>query len=305
MANLVAVPAAAPPARVRPLDVAALLAVYLVWGSTYWALRVALESLPPFLLAGSRFVVAGGALYAVLRLRGVPAPRAAEWRGAALIGLLLLGVGNGAVSWAEQWVGSGLAALVVATMPMWAALFAHWLGERTSRRDWLGLLLGFGGVALLQSGGELRANLGAALALLVAPLSWAFGSAINRRVRLPAGAMATAAEMLTGGAIMLAFAGARGETLHAVGGRALAAWGYLVVFGSLVGFSAYNHLLRNVRPALATSYAYVNPVIALVIGATLGGERITGLTVAAAGIIVAGVALITTAPRRPSQTRNP
>jgi drug/metabolite transporter (DMT)-like permease len=286
--------ASLPPSRVRPLDVAALLAVYLVWGSTYWALRVALAGLPPFILAGSRFVVAGAILYTVLRLRGVPAPRAAEWPGAVLIGFLLPVVGNGAVTWAEQWVGSGLAALVVATMPMWAALFAHMLGERSSRRDWIGLLLGFGGVALLQSGGELRANVGPALALLLAPLSWAFGSAINKRVRLPSGAMATAAEMLAGGVILVAFGLARGETLHRLGARPLAAWIYLTLFGSLLGFSAYNHLMRHVRPALATSYAYVNPLIALVIGAALAGEQVTPLTLVAAGIIVAGIVLITT-----------
>jgi drug/metabolite transporter (DMT)-like permease len=268
--------------------------VYIIWGSTYWALRVALEGLPPFLLAGSRFLVAGGGLYAVLRLRGAPAPHAAEWPGAVLIGFLLPVVGNGCVTWAEQWVGSGLAALVVATMPMWAALFAHWLGERSSRRDWIGLLLGFGGVALLQSGGELRSNVGPALALLIAPLSWAFGSAINKRVRLPSGAMATAAEMLAGGAILVAFGLVRGETLHRVGARPIVAWVYLTLFGSLLGFSAYNHLMRNVRPALATSYAYVNPLIALAIGALVAGEQITALTLVAAGIIVAGVALITT-----------
>ena len=270
MAELAPVPA--PPQRLRPIDVAALFGVYVIWGSTYLALRVAVEGLPPFTLAGARFLVAGGALYAVLRLRGAPAPRAVEWRGAAVIGFLLL---------------------VVASEPTFAALFAHWFGDRATRRDWLGLALGFAGVALLQSGGELRANVGAATALLLASASWAFGSTVHRRLRLPAGAMATAAEMLTAGAMMFVFGLVRGATLHHVSARAFGAWSYLVVFGSLIGFSAYTHLLRHVRPVVATSYAYVNPIIALALGAAIGGETITLRMLAAAGIIIGGVVLIT------------
>lgn len=284
------------PQRLRPIDVAALFGVYVIWGSTYLALRVAVAGFPPFLLAGARFLAAGGALYAFLRLRGAAAPTRAEWRGAAVIGFLLLVVGNGAVTWSEQYVGSGLAALAVASEPAFAALFAHWFGDRATGRDWIGLALGFAGVALLQSGGELRANVGAAVALLAASASWAFGSTVHRRLTLPAGAMATAAEMLTAGAMMSLIGLLRGETVHHADhtwARPLGAWVYLVVFGSLIGFSAYTHLLRHVRPVVATSYAYVNPVIALMLAAALGGETITLRMIAAAGIIVAGVVLIT------------
>lgn len=284
------------PVSASPLvDLAALGAVYLIWGSTYYALRVGLEGFPPFVMAGTRFLVAGALLYGALRLRGAPRPSLVEWRAAGLIGFLLLGVGNGAVTWAEQWVSSGLAALVVATMPLWTALVARAGGQRTSGREWLGLLVGFGGVALLSLGGELRAHGLAALVLSIAPVSWALGSVWSRRVRLPSGAMATATEMLAGGALMLLFGLLRGERLAALPPlKPWLAFGYLVMFGSLVAFSAYNHLLRHVRPSLATSYAYVNPLIAMLLGVGLGGETIARSTWLAAAVIVAGVAILTT-----------
>lgn len=280
----------------RLVDLAALLAVYVVWGSTYYALRVGLEGWPPFLLAGVRFVIAGAILYAYLRVSGAPRPTAAGWWASARIGFFLLVCGNGAVTWAEQWVSSSLAALVVATMPLWAALFARAAGERPTGREWLGLALGFAGVAALNLGGELRAHGLSALGLAVAPLAWAWGSVRARRVPLPPGPMATAAEMLTGGVMMLGIALLRHEPIPtAPPARASWALAYLVVFGSLVAFSAYNHLLRHARPALATSYAYVNPLIALALGRLLGGERIAPLTWVAAAVIIGGVALITRA----------
>jgi drug/metabolite transporter (DMT)-like permease len=280
--------------RPRLIDTAALLAVYLIWGSTYYALRVGLKGFPPFVMAGARFLLAGALLYGFLRLRGAPRVSGKEWRASSLIGFLLLGVGNGAVSWSEQWVSSGLAALVVATMPLWTALMARALGQRTSGREWVGLLVGFFGVALLSLGGELRAHGLAALVLSIAPLSWALGSVLSRRVPLPAGAMATATEMLTGGAMMLLFGLVRGERMERLPPtRPVIAFTYLVVFGSLVAFSAYNHLLRHVRPAVAVSYAYVNPLIAMLLGVGLGGESIARSTWLAAAVIVAGVAILT------------
>ena len=277
------------------VDLAALGAVYVIWGSTYYALRVGLEGFPPFVMAGTRFLVAGALLYGALRLRGAQRPSLREWRASALIGFLLLAVGNGAVTWAEQWVSSGLAALVVATMPLWTALLSRATGTRIVGRDWLGLTVGFAGVALLSLGGELRAHGLAALVLSIAPISWALGSVLSRRVQLPSGAMATATEMLTGGAMMMLFGLVRGEQLAAPPPlRSWLAFGYLVVFGSLVAFSAYNHLLRHVRPSLATSYAYVNPLIAMLLGVGLGGESIARSTWLAAAVIVAGVAILTT-----------
>jgi drug/metabolite transporter (DMT)-like permease len=263
-------------ARFGFLVVVALLAVYVVWGSTYLAIRVALEGFPPFLMAGLRFLVAGGVLYLVLRLRGAPAPRRTQWGSATVVGGLLLLGGNGGVVVAEQWVASGLAALGVATVALWSAIFSGLWGQWPRRLEWVGLAVGFGGVALLNLEGNLRASPAGAVALLVATVSWAFGSMWSRHLDLPAGLMASAAEMLAGGSLLLVASVLVGEKVpRAIGTRPLLALAYLVVFGSWVGFSAYLYLLRRVRPAVATSYAYVNPVIAMALGVAFAGERIT------------------------------
>lgn len=292
--------AAAAPQRPSPLAVAvALAAVYVVWGSTYYAMRLALGGLPPFLMAGGRFLLAGAILYGALRLRGAPSPTRSGWLAAAKVGGLLLVVGNGAVAYAQQWVNSSLAAVVVSTMPLWAALFARLVGERPSRAEWLGLLIGFIGVVILNAGGELNAQGPRAMVLLIAPVSWAIGSVWSRRLPLPAGPMASAAQMLVAGAGMLLIGALRGEhVMHAPPPSAIAAFFYLVVFGSLVGFSAYTWLLTHVRPALATSYAYVNPLIALLLGGGLGGEHISRLTVVAATVIIVGVGVLNLRPGR-------
>ncbi|MBZ5590058.1 MAG: drug/metabolite exporter YedA [Acidobacteriia bacterium] len=272
---------------------AALLAVYVIWGSTYLAIRIALEGFPPFLMAGIRFAVAGGVLFTFLWLRGVPAPTSRQWGSAALIGGLLLLGGNGGVVVAEQFVASGLAALGVATVALWSALFAGLWGQWPKRLEWLGLAVGFGGVALLNVGGSLRASPAGALALLVAPVSWALGSMWSRRLDLPSGLMASAAEMIAGGAMLLTVSRVMGESRpNVVGPRPLLALVYLIVFGSWIGFSAYLFLLRRVRPAIATSYAYVNPVVAMGLGVLLGGERISGGEWAATPVILVGVALV-------------
>jgi drug/metabolite transporter (DMT)-like permease len=279
--------------RDRLAVVAALLAVYVIWGSTYLAIRIALEGLPPFLMAGVRFVVAGGVLFAVLWLRGAPAPSPRQWANTALVGGLLLLGGNGGVVVAEQSVASGLAALGVATVPLWAALFAGVWGQWPRRLEWGGLAVGFAGVALLNVGGGLRASPVGALALLVAPVSWALGSMWSRRLDLPGGLMTSAAEMITGGGMLLLMSRATCErTPTALAGRPLAALVYLIVFGSWIGFSAYLFLLRRARPAIATSYAYVNPVVAMALGVVLGGEHIEAGEWAATPVILAGVALL-------------
>jgi drug/metabolite transporter (DMT)-like permease len=279
--------------ELRVPAVAALLALYLVWGSTYLAIRFALEGLPPFLLAGVRFVVAGGALFAFLWLRGAPAPSARQWRNAALIGGLLLLGGNGGVVLAEQWVASGLTALGVATVALWSALFAGFWGQWPRRLEWVGLAVGFAGVALLNLEGNLRASPRGALVLLVATVSWAFGSMLSRRLDLPAGLTAPAAQMLAGGALLMVAAVLTGEAVpSAIALRPLLAFIYLVVFGSWIGFSAYLYLLRRVRPALATSYAYVNPVIAMFLGVAFAGEHIEATEWLAMPVILSGVALV-------------
>lgn len=271
----------------------ALLALYVIWGSTYLAIRVALEGFPPLLMGGIRFILAGSVLYGILRLRGAPSPQRREWLGAAIVGTLLLIGGNGGVIVAEQWVASGLAALGVATMPIWAALFAGLWGRWPGRLEWLGLLLGFGGVVLLSFEGDLRANPIGAVMLLFAAMSWAFGSVWSHQLVMPKGLMASAAQMLVAGALFVLLGLLWGERLTTLPGlRPLLALVYLIIFGALVAFSAYTFLLRRVRPALATSYAYVNPVVAVVLGVSLAGEHITGFAIGAMLIILASVGLL-------------
>lgn len=270
-----------------------LLAVYFIWGSTYLAIRLALVSLPPLLMAGARFVAGGGLLFAFLRWRKAPLPTRIEWRNAAIIGALLLGGGNGGVVFAEQWVSSSLAAALIATTPLWSVVISGVLGRWPSRLDWLGLLIGLVGVIVLNLEGELRANPWGAAVLLLASLSWATGSVLSQRLSLPKGMMSSAAEMLAAAPLLLLMGAVHGERLPtSITASAGWAWVYLVVFGSIVGFAAYIHLLSRVRLALATSYAYVNPVVALALGAWLAGERVTPIGLLGIGVILVGVIVI-------------
>lgn len=283
----------------RVLVPLALIALYVVWGSTYLAIRVGLEGYPPFVMAALRFLVTGAALYAFLRWRGMAAPSARQWRNCAITGSLLLGFGNGLVCYAEQSVSSGLAAVAVASMPLFAAGFGAMFGHWPRRWELAGLLIGFVGVIVLNLGGDLRgAPLGAG-ALLVASAAWAFGSLWSKRQDMPPAAMSTAAQMLTGGVALTALALLAGEHLPTAPGlRATLALVYLGVAGSIVGFSAYMYLLNQVRPALATSYAYVNPPVAVLFGVLLGGERVHALDVLGMAVILGGVAIITLARDR-------
>lgn len=297
-------PSAAPPspARERARIAGALLAVYVVWGSTYYAMHVALGFLPPFLMAGARFVTAGTILLTTLRLRGAAMPTAKQWTAAGVVGVLLLVLGNGLVAVAQRSVDSGVAATVVATMPLWAAGIGSAWGDRPSVREVVGLLAGFAGVAVLHRGGSLALDRLDSIVLLFAPVAWAFGSQLSRRLPVPPGPMASAAQMIVGGGVMLLLAAARGE--RPVGPPTLASVGallYLVCFGSIVAFSAYGYLLRTTRPSIATSYAYVNPLVALALGALLAGERFTATKVVACLLTIAGV-LVVSAPGRRTRT---
>ena len=272
--------------------VLALLAVYIVWGSTYLAIRIALEGFPPFLMAGIRFLCAGGILYFFLRARGEQPPELSQVAGASLVGGFLLLGGNGGVVFAEQTVASGLAALAVATVPLWTVLFSGIWKRWPGHIEWTGLILGFTGIVLLNFEGDLKASPAGAVALIIAAVSWAFGSAWSRHLPLPRGLMASAVEMLAGGLLLVVAGVVTGERIHtAPSMRAVAALIYLIAFGSLIGFSSYVYLLGRVRPVLATSYAYVNPVIAVVLGIWLAGERITGTGVLAMLVILTGVLL--------------
>ena len=276
-----------------PAMILALLTVYLVWGSTYLAIRFALESFPPFWFAGARFAIAGLLFYGWLRLRGVPAPTPRQWGSAALLGLLLLTAGNGGVVYAQQWVGSALAATMVATLPLWAALFAGLWGRWPRGMEWLGLLIGFVGIVLLNLEGDFRANPWMALVLVGASASWAFGSLYSRRIDVAPGPMNAASQMLAGGAWMLTISIVRGEELMVTPTlKAVLAVAYLIVFGSILAFSAYMWLVSNAKPTVATSYAYVNPVVALGLGMLFAGERLGAVGFIAMGLILAGVALL-------------
>lgn len=269
-----------------------LLALYVIWGSTYLALRYVVEGLPALLAGSLRFVSAGAILYAVLRLRGAPRPTLREWAWSAPIGTIMFLVGNGFVALAEREVASGLAATMCAAMPLFVAALLALSGERTTAREWVGLLFGLLGVAMM-SLGDLRATPRAGVLLLLSPIGWAIGSVLSRRVPLPRGLLSAATQMVTGG-VVLGLAGlATGERWPAiVPARAVGALVYLVVAGSLVGFSAYSHLLRHARPATATSYAYVNPVLAVLLGAAIAGEHPGPTTLLGGALVIGGVALV-------------
>lgn len=285
-------PTAAPPSAIAVA--LALASVYLVWGSTYLAIRVGLEGYPPFLMGSIRFIAASLVFYAFLRWRGHAAPTRAQWRNAAVMGLFMMLLGNGMVNFAEQSVSSGLAAIAVASMPLWAALFGVLRKQHPSRGEWLGLAIGFIGVIWLNAGSQLRGSLPGMAALILAPIAWAWGSVWSRGRDLPAPFMSTAAQMLCGGVAMGLLGLGLGERLAEVPPlRATMAVGYLAAFGSIIGFSAYVWLLHHVRPALATSYAYVNPPIAVLLGALLLGERFSVHALGAMAVILAGVILIT------------
>ncbi len=284
------------PSRTRVII--ALLVLYIFWSSTYLAIKIALEGFPPFLMAGARFFAVGAGLFGYLKFKGAQTPDLRQWGGGAVVGSLLLFVGNGGVVVAEQWVGSGLAALVVATTPLWTVLFAGIWKRWPSRSEWIGLGLGFAGIVLLNFEGDLRASPVGAITLFVAALAWALGSAWSRHLPLPAGMMAAAVEMITGGAMLLLVSLLTGERIvHTPSLRAVSALIYLCIFGSLVGFSAFTYVIGRVRPALAMSYAYVNPALAMLLGVWFAGEHIGHMGIAAMSVILAGVVIVAVGQR--------
>lgn len=296
-------------ARTTLLVLVAFAAVYLVWGSTYLAIRVGIESFPPLVLAGLRHLIVGLLLYPVFRWKTGIRPTAANWRTAAITGFLLLFVGNGGVSWAEQTVPSGVTALLVATVSLWLVI-VDWLrpgGMRPVPKVVLGLLLGFAGMVLLVGpghlGGSERVDPRGAGVLVFASLAWACGSLFSKHGGMPSSPMlGVAMQSFAGGVILLIVGFFAGEfhTLHfgAVSLRSWFALAYLIVFGSGIGFSAYIYILHKSTPARVGTYAFVNPVIALFLGWLIAGEPITLRTVLAAAVILTAVILVITAPHR-------
>ena len=297
----------------------AFLSIYTIWGSTYLAIRFAIETFPPFLMAAIRFLIAGGVLYAWMRLRGASRPTRANWKAAIVVGGLLLLVGNGGVTKAEQVIPSSLAAVLITTVPIWMALLELLRKDRIvpTLHVVIGLVLGFGGVILLVGPGDLGGSGGLnplwAGVLILASLSWAIGSVYSRNAPLPkTPLLGSGMEMLAGGAFLLVaslisleWVGFQPSNLSVL---SLVSFIYLIVFGSLIGFSSYVWLLTKTTTARVSTYAYVNPVVAVFLGYFLAGEQLTLRTLLASSVIVIAVVVITTLKSRqtaPDHARSP
>jgi drug/metabolite transporter (DMT)-like permease len=285
--------------------VAAFLAIYVIWGTTFLGIRIAVETIPAFMMAGLRFLLAGGVMLPALLAGGGQFPKPVHWRSALIIGGLMLMGGIGLLSFAETRIPSGLAALVVTTIPIWIVLI-EWLGfggKRPDAQTFVGLGIGFGGAALLFApalkGAANSADLGGMGIVLAGAVLFAAGSAYSRRAPQPADSrIGTAAEMLAGGALLLIVSLLTGEVGHfdpaGVSIRSMLALGYLILFGSIVGYTAFLWLLKTVEPAQAGTNFYVNPVIAVLVGWLVANESVSFQTVIAAGVILTGVAVINT-----------
>lgn len=295
--------------------IAAFAAVYVVWGSTYLAIKYAIETMPSFLMAGVRFVAAGGILYAIARVTGnYEKPKLIEWRTSFIVGTLLLGIGNGGVVLAEHYISSSLAALLVATMPFWMVLLG-WTFMGSGRPNYkvsLGLLVGFVGVALLITGrgGETASTtsdgwLFGVICILVATLGWSIGSLYGAKAPTAKSfVQAAGMQMLAGGLVLVIMGLVTGEwaalDVAAISTNSWLALLYLIFFGAIVGYTAYSWLLKNVSPAAISTYAYVNPAIAVFLGWAIAGETMTGQMLLGAAVIVASVALITLQKKAPT-----
>lgn len=304
-----------PPRPSRLLIILAFAAIYVIWGSTYLGIRYAIETLPPFLMAATRFWIAGAILFTWATFNGENVRSSfSQWPRAFIIGGLLLLFGNGGVTWAEKYIASGLAALLVATEPLWVVMLNWGLSrKRPNAMVLLGVFIGLAGVALLVSDGLQRVNAESSMSLagagvvLVASSAWASGSVYsNRRPIKASTSMAAGMQMLAGGSLLLLLALIAGDfqrlSLTNASLVSIGAFFYLLVFGSLIGFTAYSWLLHNVTPARAATYAYVNPVVAVLLGWLIAREPLTPRMLVAAAVIVGSVALITTFGREPATT---
>lgn len=281
---------------VDPRLIASLAAVYIIWGSTYLAMRIVVVDLPPLLSAALRFFAAGAVMLAIAMRRGAALPSARDWIRVAPAGVLLFVGGNGFVSIASQSLTSGGIAVVCATMPLWMGVLGYATGERPTAREWLSLLVGFVGVLVLLGSPSLAGEPRHIALVIASPILWAAGSLWARRTRdvggVHGGVVGPAVQMLTGGTALAVIALARGERIPLdAGASSWLALGYLWLFGSLVAFTAFAWLLRNARPVIATSYAYVNPIVAVLIGAALYGEPLSWTT-ALANILIVGAVML-------------
>ena len=277
----------------------ALFCTYFIWGSTYLAIRFGIESFPPFLMAATRFTVAGAIMYGVMRYLGSPSPTRQQWLGATAVGILLPAIGNGTVSYVQQTVPSSVAALSIATAPIWMAIFSSIWGHKINAREWLGIAIGFVGIALLNVGGSLQANFTNAALLILAAASWSFGSVWSKHLAMPNGLMGAACQMLTGGLLLALVSAYAGETWPTqISAKSWGALLFLVVLGSLVAYSAYMYLLKTVRPLMASSNTFVNPIVAFAVGIWLANENVTSTEYAALAVILMGVFLVLSADNK-------
>jgi drug/metabolite transporter (DMT)-like permease len=275
------------------LIAACLLAVYVIWGTTYFAIKVGIEATPPFFLVGTRFVLAGGLLLGWQALRRRPMPTARQWRGAALVGFLLLVVGNGGVAVAEHWVSSGATVALISVMPLATALWSGAFGEWPRRMEWAAIALGGVGAAVMLMGRDLQGSVVGTLVILLGVSCWSLGTVLARRVDIPHGPTGFGAEMLTAGVLALVVSATLGEHWALpTSPRIWWAWVYLVLFGSVIGFSAYRFVVERVSPTLASTYAYVNPPVALFVGWWLGNESFSPNTLVGLPIVLSAVALL-------------
>ena len=277
------------------LIVIALFCTYLIWGSTYLAIRFGIESFPPFLMAGVRFTLAGVILYTVMRFMGSKNPTLSEWKGASIVGLLLPALGNGTVCYVQQTVSSSVAALAIATAPIWMAIFSSVWGHYITRQEWVGIFLGVLGIGLLNLGGSLHGDYVSALLLIFAAASWSFGSIWGKHLPMPKGLMGAACQMIAGGiALMIASTYFNESWPENISAKSWGAMLFLIVLGSIVAYSAFQYLLKAVRPLIASSNTFVNPVVAFAVGIWFANEHVTQNEVIALAVILLGVALILT-----------
>jgi len=281
------------PYRQSLLVVLSLFCTYFIWGSTYLAIHFAVASFPPFLLAGFRFVIAGFLLYWLMRYLGAPVPTSQQWVGASVVGLLLPAMGNGTVCYVQQTVSSSVTALAIATAPIWMAIFSALWGHQITRQEWLGILIGFIGILFLNMGGTLHGDWLSAFLLIFAAASWSFGSVWGQYLSMPAGLMGSACQMIVAGVVMLLVSAIAGEHWpNAVSDQSWFAMLFLVVLSSLVAYTAYQWLLKNVRPLIAISNTFVNPIVAFIMGINFANEVVETNEYLALGVILFGVLLI-------------
>jgi drug/metabolite transporter (DMT)-like permease len=282
----------------------ALLILYVLWGSTFLGIKFALESFPPFLLGATRFPIAGGLMFIFLRLRGAPLPTRRQFLHCTIYGVLLIGLGNGLIALAENYVSSGLTSALTGASPLVIALLSGLFGKWPRKLEWLGIMVGLSGLILINSGDEMRGNTIGLLAIIASTLTWALGSVLAReKLDLPGGAMTTSIELFTGGVLQLAISTALGEQMKPLTTTGAGGWIFLL-FASIVGFTSYTIVLRRLRPVLATSFSYVNPIVAIILGILLGGETISGVAVLGVAVTLAGVVFITLAQTRRASAAN-